>query len=200
MNKPELQRLLDLQTFLLAFRDIERVNYLPNKGDTPENDVEHSYHLAMAAWFLAQYFPHLNRDKIIRYAMAHDLVEVHAGDTYIFADDDSINTKKQREHDAFEKIKKDWKDFPDLIDAIAAYESKNDEESKFVYALDKIMPIMMNFLGKGYGEHKHKITLDVLHEHKKDKVSASPEINEYYHDLYNLLEQNLDYFPSSQQR
>lgn len=187
---------MELQTFLLKFQDIKRIVYLPGKGDISENDVEHSYHLALAAWFLAQHFAHLDTDKVIRYALVHDLVEIHAGDTYIFATDGSKDTKQQREAEALERIKKDWADFPEMIESMTAYETKSDEESKFVYALDKIMPVMLNFLGEGYGWHKHNVSIELLHEHKKDKASLSPEIDEYYQQLYKLLQKHPHYFPA----
>jgi putative hydrolase of HD superfamily len=195
MTKPSIQRLLDLQHFLLQFRNVERISYLPGQTERRENDVEHSYMLAMAAWFLAPFFPELNPDKAIRYALAHDLVEVYAGDTYTFATDESIATKKQREHEALMRIKQDWPDFSDLVASIEAYENRTDAEAKFVYALDKIMPIMLNFLSKGHGWRKHNVTIDMLHENKKDKVALSPEVQEYYKALLALLHKHEHYFP-----
>lgn len=195
MTKPDIQRLFDLQLFLLQFRDVERVSYLPGHVERRENDVEHSYMLAVAAWYLVQFFPELDHNKVIRYALAHDLVEVHAGDTYTFADDDSIATKKQREHEALTRIKQDWPDFADLTASIEAYEQRTEPEATFVYALDKIMPIVLNFLSEGHGWRKHHVTIDMLHENKKDKVALSPQIQEYYDALMVLLRKNEHYFP-----
>jgi 5'-deoxynucleotidase YfbR-like HD superfamily hydrolase len=42
----------------------------------------------------------------IRFALAHDLVEIYAGDTYIFADQTALDTKKKREEEAAQKIEK----------------------------------------------------------------------------------------------
>src|SRR5487761_1693983 len=112
MKKPDIHRLIEFQSLLHQFQAIERVTHVPGKFE-PENDTEHSYNLALSAWFLAQYFPHLDRDKIIRYALVHDLVEIHAGDTYIYADQATIDTKKEREHAALLQLEKDWPDFPE---------------------------------------------------------------------------------------
>jgi len=117
---------------------------IPNQLDQKENDVEHSYALAMAGWFLAPYFPHLDESKIIRYALAHDLVEIHAGDTFAYGEQQHIDTKKAREQAAAEQLSREWPDFPDLHEAIRDYEERADAEAKFVYALDKIMPALMN--------------------------------------------------------
>ena len=83
--KADITRLLELQRLLAAFSQVERMNHRKHADAfVPENDTEHSYNLAMTAWYLAKWFPELNRDLLIRYALVHDLVEVHAGDTYIW--------------------------------------------------------------------------------------------------------------------
>lgn len=197
MAKPDIHRLLDLQRFMLQFQNVRRVVYLPGKTDEQENDIEHSYTLAMSAWFLATHFPQLDRDKLIRYALVHDLVEVHAGDTYIFAQDDSLITKQEREHAALQQIKQDWPDFAELATEIEAYEKRSDPESRFVYALDKIMPILVNYIGKGHGWHKHDVSLELLHHNKQNKVALSPEVQDYYDALMALLKENPSLFPAS---
>jgi len=197
MKKPSVGRLIEFQQFMLAFRNIKRVIHIPGLLEEQENDAEHSYTLAMAGWFLAQYFPKLDRNTVIRLGLVHDLVEVHAGDTYFYAHESVLATKKQREQEAYEQLVKEWSDFPDLTEAIKEYEDLKTEESRFVYALDKIMPIVMIFLGKGHTWQKEKITLEMLHSKKKDKVVLSPEINEYYDQLCELLRQNQHFFHNS---
>jgi len=191
---PPLERLLELQRLLFDFRNVKRVVNLPNAE--AENDIEHSYSLAMTAWYIAQYFPELDRDTIIRYSLIHDLVEVHAGDTYIYADAATLASKQQREADALQKLTQDWQDFPELSADIAAYEKLDTPESAFVYALDKIMPIMVIYIGEGYTWKLEKITLEMLHDKKKDKISISPEIMHYYTALYELLQKSPHLIPA----
>jgi len=193
MKKPDIHRLIALQSLLHQFQAIERVTHVPGKFE-PENDTEHSFNLALCAWFLVQHFPNLDRDRIIRYALVHDLVEIHAGDTYIYADQATLNSKKQREHEALLQLEKDWPDFPELIAEIKSYEAHDSEEAKFVYALDKIMPIMVIFLGEGHTWQQEGITPEQLHEAKHRKVAVSPEIKPYYDELYELLLQHRHYF------
>ncbi|HUC87786.1 MAG TPA: HD domain-containing protein [Candidatus Binatia bacterium] len=194
MSKPELQRLLDLQSFLQKFNEIDRAFYHPGSKTRHETDTEHSFSLSMAAWFLAPHFPKLKVDEIIKMALVHDLVEIYAGDTYIFADKTVLDTKAQRELEAYKRIKQEWPDFPDMLKMIDAYEKLETPESKFVYALDKLMPIFMIFLGEGYTWQKKKITLEMLLESKTNKVELSPEINDYYTQLISLLKDNKHYF------
>jgi 5'-deoxynucleotidase YfbR-like HD superfamily hydrolase len=74
--KANIHRLLELQQLLLVFSQVERRNHRKHNDQyIRENDTEHSYNLAMTAWYLAQWFPDLNKDLIIQYALVHDLVE-----------------------------------------------------------------------------------------------------------------------------
>lgn len=188
-HQPDIHRILDLQKLLLQFSQIERITHRHNQRMefVQENDAEHSYNLAITAWFLAAYFPKLNRDLVIRLALVHDLVEVHAGDTYVYADAEILATKHEREAAALEKLKADWADFPDMHEHIELYEKRETEEAKFVYALDKIMPIMQIYLHNGYTWKKEGIRPEQLHEIKVHKVRLSPEITPYFEQLYGLL-------------
>lgn len=186
--KPDLKRLLDFQKFLGQFSHIERmVHRRHNDKFIRENDTEHSYNLAMTAWFVASHFPELNTDKVIKYGLAHDIVEIHAGDTYIYGTADEIASKSEREAKALKQLKQEWPDFPDLTDYLTGYEERVDAEARFVYALDKVMPIMLIFINGGYTWDAQKVTLEMLHHAKADKVAVSPEIQPYYDQLYKLL-------------
>lgn len=191
MSKPDIERLLEFQRLLLAFNQVDRmVHRKHGERFVYENDTEHSYNLAMTAWFLAEYFPSLNRELVIRYALVHDLVEVHAGDTYIYGSRAELDSKQEREEQALTKIRKDWADFPSLAKDIEAYESRENEEAKFVYALDKIMPILQIYIHDGHTWKQEGITAERLDAVKRDKVALSPEIDAYYQQLYDLLVKN----------
>ncbi len=160
-----------------------------------ENDTEHSYNLTMTAWFLTPHFPELDKDLLIEYALIHDLVEVHAGDTYIYGTSEEIATKVEREKQAAAKLLADWADFPEIHKLIENYETRADEEARFIYALDKIMPIMQIYIHKGYTWQKEGITAEQPHANKYDKVKLSPEVTPYYEQLYELLLSSPDFIP-----
>ncbi len=160
-----------------------------------ENDTEHSYNLTMTAWFLTPHFPELDKDLLIRYALVHDLVEVHAGDTYIYGSNEELSTKAEREKVAAEKLHKDWPDFSEMHELIEDYEARANPEARFIYALDKIMPIMQIYIHEGYTWQKEGITAEQLHANKYDKVKLSPEVSPYYDEPYELLLAAPDFIP-----
>lgn len=198
MAKPDIHRLLKLQSLLLEFSQIERwLHRKHNNAMIRENDTEHSYNLALTGWYLSAYFPELDRDRVIRYALVHDIVEVHAGDTYVYADAAVKATKKTREAAALTKLIAEWPDFSDLTDQITEYEARKSSEAKFVYALDKLMPVMLIYLHEGYTWQKQHITLEKLQAVKRQVVQSHPEVEKYYDDLEVLLMQNRHMFAST---
>lgn len=188
MTKPSLKRIIELHELLDSFAAIERVIHIKRRGKFElESDTEHSYNLAMTAWFIADHFPEIDKDKVIKLGLVHDLVEIHAGDTFAFAEQEHLDSKAAREAAAQKLLAEDWKDFPDLHAAIQEYEERETPEARFVYALDKLMPMFTIYLNEGRTWHEHNLSLDRLHNEKKHKVQVSPEISPYVDELYELL-------------
>ena len=194
--KPDLQRLLELQKFLVSFSRIDRMVYIPPDAETAESNVEHSFSLAMLSWFLAPHFPNLDTNKLIQLCLAHDMLEVYCGDTFSF-DDQAVKGQEEREAMAITQLKEKWADFPDLNQAIDEYEEGKTAESGFVRALDRLHPILMDYLSDGRSWHKLGITFDKFIEVKDKKVPTSPEIAEYYYQLREILVENPQLFASA---
>ena len=183
-----LQKIFEFSGLLNKFRLEKRVVRV-NGEDRSENDVEHSYQLAMLAWFLVDAKKlDLNKDLVISYALVHDLVEVYAGDTYIYTDDiKHKESKDEREKDAAKQIAAEFPEFSELHKLMEKYEHRGDAESRFVYALDKIQPIINIYLDGGYNWRERKVTLSMLVENKREKVKLSPEVEKIYDELFALL-------------
>ena len=123
------------------------------------------------------------------YALAHDLVEVYAGDTYIY-DNNRKFSKEKREKEAIIKIRKRFANFKNLIKVIEKYERKEDEESKFIYALDKIIPPLQIYLEDGKLWHEKKVSLVDVFKNKNKKIALSVPLKVYWDELSRLLIRN----------
>jgi putative hydrolase of HD superfamily len=90
----------------------------------------------------AEDFPQLNIEKCLKLALVHDIIEIYAGDTVVL-DLEMVKTKEKREKDALIRLSKEFLEtLPDFIELLEDYENKKSTESKFVYSLDKIQPII----------------------------------------------------------
>ena len=112
-----------------------------------ENSAEHSWHIALSVLVLAEYADDDNLDllHIIKLLLAHDLVEIDAGDTYCY-DEIGGQDQKERETKAADRI---FNILPsDQAEAFRAlwdeYEAKSTPESRFANALDRVQPFLHN--------------------------------------------------------
>ncbi len=185
-----LKKLLKFVEFTHQFQQVRRV-LLVNGEDRQENDAEHSFQLALVAWYLIDAKNlKLDLDMVLKYAIVHDLVEVYAGDTYFFTTDQTLkDSKKEREEKAAERIASNFPEMLKINQIIFDYEKKADEESKFIYALDKILPVMNIFLDNGRSWRKKGVNLEMLRT-KDEKVKKSLVIEEIWWELMNELEKN----------
>ncbi len=171
---------------LHKFQSVERVAYAHDLS-RKENDVEHSYFLAMFCWYLCDSLELMySKEKVLRYALTHDLHEAYAGDTFIF-DAEATKTKKEREEKARVRIADEFPEFKDLHATIEAYESQKDEESKFVHAVDKLIPFLINYIQGGKIWKEMKMSHDGVVAHKREKIGDQKEVRELFEQILTLM-------------
>lgn len=185
----ELNDILRVVQLTNQFQAIKREVYHQGQ-ESKENDAEHSFQLVIVAWYIIEANKlSLDLNKVIKYALVHDLVEVYAGDTFIYGDEAKIASKQQRETEAQKKLQETFPRFADLHQTIEAYETRKDPESIFVYELDKILPIINIYLDKGRMWKKHQISLEMLQTNKEKKIRDSVEIKKYFVELVKILKE-----------
>ena len=191
----KLNRVLGFTAFTNAFRAIERDIPLSEEKRC-ENDAEHSYQVAMVAWYMVSIEnSNLDINKILKYSLIHDLVEVYAGDTPLYSSkDEYVQSKIKREKSAAILLKKKFPDFKDLHKLIDVYKLQDDEESRLVYAIDKLLPILSIYLDKGYAWKSHNITLDMIVDKNNKKIAISPHVKKYFDLLINMIREKPDFF------
>lgn len=193
----KMNNLLKFTEFTHKFQQVERILFV-NGSKRNENDSEHSFQLAIVGWYIAQNIDaKLNVSKIIKYALVHDLVEIYAGDTYFYTTNKQLSdSKTERERLAYEKIAQEFQEFPEMSKAIREYEAGKNEEAKFVYALDKIIPVLNIYLDKGRSWQRDKVTYKMART-KDEKVAKSKYMVPIWQELCKLLEKDKHYFFSN---
>lgn len=175
---------------LIDFQTVERNIHIP-KLDRAENDTEHSYNLAMVAWLIVSKdkLP-LDLNLVIRYALVHDLVEVYAGDAFPL-DNKQVAEKPAKEHEALIRLKGNelTVEFAELIEK---YEQMADEESKFIYGLDKLMPAFTLIHGKVPLWKKYNLTQQGWEVKFRSKIEKSQYLTPYLDQFLELQKANTE--------
>lgn len=188
--KPRLKELLSFVRFTNDFQKVERTILVAGKNRN-ENDSEHSFQLAILGWYIIENDKlNLDINKVLKFAIVHDLVETYAGDTFIFGDKNHVADKAKREAKAQKRIQRAFPSWKGALKLIEEYEHRKSPESKFVYVLDKIIPVINIFLDEGRTWKKHKISLEMLREAKDKKVKLNSDLEKYWLDLMAVLEKN----------
>lgn len=171
---------------------IGRQTYLAD-ASRKENDAEHSWHMALMAYVLAE---HSNQPIDIAKTMAmtliHDLVEIDAGDTYAY-DTAGNATKRERELKAAERIfgllpKDQAEKMRGLWDE---FEEHKTPEAKFANTLDKIQPVMLNDASNGRSWVEHKVRKQQVLDRNSRTHEGSEKLWEYE---LGLIEKNVEKF------
>lgn len=171
-------------------KQIGRQTYLSD-GSRKENDAEHSWHMALMVFLLADYANEpIDVLKTMKMILLHDVIEIDAGDTYAY-DEEGNQTKRERECAAADRIfgllpKGQGQECRMLWEEFEAMETP---EAKFANMLDKIQPLLLNDASGGRSWREHGI--------KKSQVLArNARVHEGSEELWNyareLIEKNVE--------
>ncbi len=151
-------------------------------GSRKENDAEHSWHLAVMAMLLTEHANdgRLNILHIIKMVLIHDLVEIDAGDTYLF-DDQAAQDKAEREQRAADRLfnllpDDQAQEFRALWDE---FEAKNTPEAKFATSLDRMQPLLHNYHTQGKSWQQHGVTSEQVLQRAAEIATGSSVLWEY---------------------
>lgn len=130
-----------------ALKNVNRRNY--NADDSRrENTAEHSWQIIILAQILYPYAKNKEQVdllRVIRMLSIHDLVEIEAGDTFLF-DEVGMLGKFEREKKSAQNIF-GILDEPlrsDFYDLWLEFEEETTPDAIFACAIDRIMPFILN--------------------------------------------------------
>jgi 5'-deoxynucleotidase YfbR-like HD superfamily hydrolase len=196
LTSEEIQRLV--AELIVPFYEVERDIPLPIASRRKENDAEHSWSVALFACALAPHIdPTLDIGKVCQFAIVHDLAELHAGDTSVFAADQYLNTKTEREAAALKRIEEAFAHIPWLTETLAAYERQDTPEAHFVKAIDKVLALWIDYLEGGGYYREHGLTKDFFLSRTavlREKASMHKGALVYYDQIYHKILKNPGHF------
>lgn len=173
-------------------KEIDKLKYIQRKtkllnSDRNENDAEHSWHLAVMAVILSQH-SNTNIDllKVIKMVLIHDIVEIDAGDTFIYdTQKNHINTEEE-----LLAAKRIFGILPteqaeELIAIWEEFEAGKTDEAKFAKSMDRLEPLLQNTSNNGGTWREYNVDFETVYEKKKVIKNGSEVIWEYAENLLN---------------
>ncbi len=173
-------------------KNVIRRNYLTD-GSRRENSAEHTWHTILMAMLMFEYAENkqdLNLLHIIKMISIHDLVEIEAGDTFIF-DEEANKNKFDRENQAAKKIftKLPYDQGKEYYDVWLEFEKEETADAIFAASVDKIMPVLLNTYSKGTSWREAGITSARVFETLKVIEKGPQKIKELLADLVTLSQE-----------
>ncbi len=186
MNLEKLKKQIEF------IKEIDKLKYILRKtklinSDRNENDAEHSWHLSVMAIVLAE---HANAPigmlRVVKMLLIHDIVEIDAGDTFIYdAQKSHDNTEEEREAakrifgilpgDQAEELLTLWEEF----------EEQQTSDAKFARAMDRLEPLLQNTSNNGGTWNEFGVNYDKVYAKKYAIAHGSATIWEYAEQLLN---------------
>ena len=160
-------------------KNIFRQTHLSGHGRR-ENDAEHAWHMAIMAYLLREYAnEEVDIAKVMLMCLIHDIVEIDAGDTYAY-DEENLKTQKAREDAAKERIfsilPEDQKtELTALFDEFEAYETA---EARFSHSLDNLQPLLLNNSNEGGDWKEHQVSAEAVYGRQRKTRLGSEKLFE----------------------
>ena len=162
---PQPADVLAALTFFMELdrlKGVERRNRLAD-GSRRENTAEHSWHLGMAALvFTAFASEPVDVGRAVAMALTHDIVEIDAGDTFAYDQGADAASKEAREQAAADRLfgllPPATGDY--LRDLWDEYERGDTAEARYVMAIDRMAPMLLNIAEGGTTWREYGITAD----------------------------------------
>ena len=151
-----------------------------------ENSAEHSWHLAVMALALAEHAPPgTDIARVTAMVLVHDLVEIDAGDLFVYADEEQQARQEEAERAAADRIfallpPDQAASFRGLWDE---FEERRTPEARLARALDRLQPMLENLKVGGGTWQEHGITADQVLAKVALIEDGSPALGRYARDL-----------------
>lgn len=182
----------DLLKQISFIKEIDKIKYIQRKtrlfnSTRPENDAEHSWHLAMMAIVLAEHADTpVDVLKVVKMVLIHDIVEIDAGDTFIY-DNEKNHSNTDNERMAAQRIfgLLPQEQANELIAIWEEFEAGISNEAKFAKVMDRLEPLLQNTSNDGGTWKEFDVDYSKVYEKKKVIREGSATLWHYAENLLN---------------
>lgn len=176
MKNKRLQQQLDFIVEIDKVKNIIRKTKIFD-GSKYENDAEHSWTITIMAYLFKEYSNFdVNIEKVTLMLLLHDIVEIDAGDTFLYSNE--RNNAHKNELKAAERIfsilPKDQYTF--FLNLWIEFEERKTNDAKFASVFDRFEPILQNYKTKGECWKENGITKSMVLKKNAHIDEGSKEI------------------------
>ncbi len=182
----------DLLKQISFIKEIDKVKYIQRKtklfnSDRHENDAEHSWHLAMMTLVLAKHSDKpIDVLKVLKMVLIHDIVEIDAGDTFIY-DSEKNHTNTDEELMAAQRIfgLLPTEQAEEFVAIWEEFEAGLTDEAKFAKSMDRLEPLLQNTSNNGGTWAEFNVPYQKVYDKKKAIKEGSSVLWNYADNLLN---------------
>ncbi|MBT34045.1 HD domain-containing protein [Chondrinema litorale] len=173
-------------------KEIDKLKYIKRRtklinSDRHENDAEHSWHLAVMALILAEHGnTKVDLLKVIKMLLIHDIVEIDAGDTFLY-DTQKNHSNTEEELIAAKRIfgmlpEEQAKEYIAIWEEFEAGES---DEAKYAKSMDRFEPVLQNASNNGGTWAEYNVPYSKVHSKLSPIQKGSEAIWQYTEETLN---------------
>lgn len=143
MNQQRLAQQLVFLSEIEKLKMVYRRNRVVDQSRF-ENSAEHSWNIALMALVLQEYadLPDLDMFRVVKLLLVHDLVEIYAGDTWLY-DPEAVSLQADKElqsaQSLFALLPEDQAQ--EFMDLWLEFEARETNEAIFAVTIDALQPL-----------------------------------------------------------
>ena len=180
----------DFEKQIAFVKEIDKLKFVFRKtcllnSNRHENSAEHSWHLAMMAIALhSQAKEDIDLGRVIKMLLIHDIVEIDAGDTFLF----DTNKNHENTDEEWAAAKCIFGLLPkslaqELTDLWLEFEEAKTADAKFAKAIDRLAPMMQNDSNNGGTWREFNVPYDTVIKKKQRIAEGSDTLWAYGRSL-----------------
>lgn len=180
-----IEKVLNFIVEIEKLKDVDRKTR-PVGLERYENSAEHSWHVCITALMLKEYANEaVDIDRVIKMLLIHDLGEIDAGDTIIYASETPELKAKEEEglQRIFDLLPEGQAD--QYLSLWREFEEGDSDDAKFAKAIDRVPPLLHNLHDNGHSWQKHNVPKEKVFDLNSRIASGSSE-------LWSVLESKLN--------
>jgi putative hydrolase of HD superfamily len=181
----DLNTICDYLCELDALKLVNRRSYVGG-GVRLENSAEHSWHLAMACWSIARNFDlKIDEGKLLKLALVHDLGEIDAGDTFLYAAERAHANKAERACVARLQQHR-GNGIEGLLEYWEEQETGSSPEAQLIKVVDRLLPFLLNVSSEGRAWRENRVR-------KSQVLAAHAFVETEFPAIYQWIDAKIEY-------